>query len=189
MPISTAVLDACVLYPAPLRDLLMQLAQGWRFRARWTARIHDEWIRNVLAKRPELSREQLNRTRDLMDAHAHDAVVDDFEPLISGLTLPDPNDRHVLAAAIRCGAEVIVTFNLKDFPSEILGLHNLEAVHPDEFLARLIDQDLVGVCTAANIVRGRLKHPPISAESYLDTLDRQGLSRSVARLRTCVGLI
>lgn len=58
--------NACVLYPAPLRDLLMRLALTDRFRARWTEDIHEEWIRNVLVNRPDLTREQLDRTRTLM---------------------------------------------------------------------------------------------------------------------------
>ena len=79
----------------------MHLAMTGLFRARWTDQIHDEWIRNVLANRPDLKAEQLKRTRELMDAHALDCLVTGYEKLIAGLTLPDPDDRHVLAAAIR----------------------------------------------------------------------------------------
>lgn len=116
----TAVYDACVLYPAPLRDLLMWLALSGRFRARWTQEIHGEWKRNLLKNRTDLTMEQLDRTSELMDRAIPDACVCDYEALITGLSLPDPNDRHVLAAAIRCGAGVIVTFNLKDFPDTCL---------------------------------------------------------------------
>ena len=105
----TALYDACVLYPAPLRDLLMRLALTDLFRARWTDAIHEEWIRNVLANRSDLKREQLERTRDLMNAHVRDCLVTGHENLIEGLNLPGPDDRHVLAAAIRAGAGVIVT--------------------------------------------------------------------------------
>lgn len=112
----TAVYDACVLYPAPLRDFLMWLALSGRFRARWSLEIHNEWKRNLLKNRPDLTTEQLDRTSDLMDQAIPDACVSGYEKLIEGLTLPDIDDRHVLAAAIRCNASVIVTFNQKDFP-------------------------------------------------------------------------
>jgi predicted nucleic acid-binding protein len=107
----TAVYDACVLYPAPLRDLLMELALTDSFRARWSEEIHQEWIRNVLKNRPDLNESQLLRTKACMDANVRDALVTDFESLIPSLNLPDKDDRHVLAAAIRCSADVIVTFN------------------------------------------------------------------------------
>jgi predicted nucleic acid-binding protein len=105
----TALLDANVLYPARLRDLLIRLALGKRFRARWTVQIQDEWIRNLLASRGDLRPEQLERTRLLMEQAIPDVLVSGYEGLIPGLTLPDPDDRHVLAAAIRCQAGVIVT--------------------------------------------------------------------------------
>lgn len=97
----TALYDACVLFPAPVRDLLLHLAVTDQFRARWTDAIHEEWIRAVLNSRPDLSRKRLERTRRSMDAHVRDALITDFEDLIPTLTLPDPDDRHVLAAAIR----------------------------------------------------------------------------------------
>ncbi len=96
----TALYDACVLYPAPLRDLLLQLALTGLFRARWSATIHDEWTRNVLLDRPDLTAAQLQHTRALMDAAVPDALVVGYEKLIPSLTLPDPDDRHVLA--LRC---------------------------------------------------------------------------------------
>lgn len=126
----TALYDACVLYPAPLRDLLMQLALTDLFRARWTDQIHDEWIRNVLENRPDLKPEQLERTRELMNAHVRDSLVTGYESLIENLELPDPDDRHVLAAAIRTRASVIVTFNLTDFPAEVLEPLGIESQHP-----------------------------------------------------------
>lgn len=135
----TALFDACVLYPAPLRDFLMQLATTDLFRARWSAHIHEEWIRSVLRDRSDLKRENLEHVRDLMDASVCDCLVENYEPLIERLTLPDPEDRHVLAAAIRGRADVIVTYNLKDFPVEYLCVYDVDAQHPDEFIAHLID--------------------------------------------------
>lgn len=182
----TALYDACILYPAPLRDLLMQLAMTDLFRARWTDEIHEEWIRNVLKNRPDLTREKLNRTKDLMNSHIRDCVITGYEWLIPSLKLPDPNDRHVLAAAIKGNCDVIVTMNLKDFPESVLGEHEIEAKHPDEFIADLIDMKHIAVAKAAELVRKRLKEPTKSEDEYLETLLMQGLPVTVSRLReTC----
>ena len=92
----TAFNDANVLYPAELRNLLMHLALTGLFRAKWSADVHEEWISNLLQKRPDLTRDKLERTRMLMDQHAVDALVTGYEDLIPDLQLPDPGDRHVL---------------------------------------------------------------------------------------------
>jgi predicted nucleic acid-binding protein len=178
----TAVFDACVLYPAPLRDFLMWLALSGRFRARWTAQIHDEWVRNLLKNRPELDPANLQRTVDLMNQAVPDGLVTGHESLTAGLTLPDPDDRHVLAAAIRCGAGVIVTFNKRDFPTETLAPFGVEVQHPDEFIDNLFDLDQAVVVAAAQKQRSTLKNPPIDAERYLDILRKQGLIQTVKDL-------
>ena len=177
-----ALLDACVLYPAPLRDFLMRLALTDLFQARWTEEIHDEWIRNVLATRPDVTKESLVRCRELMDQHVPDSLVAGYELLIPTLTLPDPDDRHVLAAAIHGGAGVIVTFNLKDFPASVLGGYHIEAMHPDEFIVRLWDESPESVLDAVRRHRGALKRPPKSAADYLATLEQCRLTETVARL-------
>ena len=92
----TGVFDECVLYPAPLRDFLMQLALTDLFRAKWSDAIHDEWMRNILADRPDIKPEELQRTRQLMDSGVRDALVTGYEFLIPTLSLPDKDDRHVL---------------------------------------------------------------------------------------------
>lgn len=115
-----AVLDACVLYPPSLRDLFMRLASALVYQPRWTEDIHQEWMRNVLKDRPQLTRAQLERTRRLMDGISDESLVTGYEDRISKLTLPDPDDRHVLAAALTAEAAVIVTFNLSDFPKSAL---------------------------------------------------------------------
>jgi predicted nucleic acid-binding protein len=191
-PNFTALLDACVLYPAPLRDLLMSLATADLFRARWSADIHEEWIHAVLkrnADKPHVTRNRLERTRQLMDENVLDAVVTGYEKLIEGLTLPDPGDRHVLAAAIRAGADVIVTFNLKDFPESVLAEFGIHAQHPDGFIGDLLDLDPGAVCGAAKQHRARLKSPPVGVEEYLEALQRQELLQAVARLRGFVHLL
>ncbi|WP_448599487.1 PIN domain-containing protein [Thermoleptolyngbya sp.] len=182
-PNFTALYDACVLYPAPLRDLLMQLAVTDLFRARWTDEIHDEWIRSVLKDRSDLTLEQLTRTKELMNSHVRDCLVADYDYLIPSLELPDPGDRHVLAAAIKTGADVIVTFNLSDFPKTVLDQYEIEAQHPDDFISDLLDLKPANVAAAAAVCQKRLKNPPKTTEEYLDILLRQGLSVSVSMLR------
>jgi hypothetical protein len=179
----TVVYDACVLYPAPLRDLLMHLALSDLYRARWSDMIHDEWMRSVLASRPDLSREQLDRTRQLMNAHVRDCLVQGFEFLIPSIELPDPADRHVVAAAIHSGASLIVTFNLKDFPPDVLGRYRLAAQHPDDFIVDLMELHPAGVLEAAARHRRSLKNPPKTAEEYLEILAAQGLTQTVALMR------
>jgi len=160
----------------------MWLALSGRFRARWTKKIHGEWKRNLLKNRTDLTMEQLDRTSELMDRAIPDACVYDFEDVITGLSLPDTNDRHVLAAAIRCGAGVIVTFNLKDFPDACLAPYGVEAQHPDEFVENLFHLDPAAVIAAAQRQRQQLKLPPMAVEPFLDLLQRQGLVESVRAL-------
>ena len=185
----TAIFDACVLYPAPLRDFLLRLAMTELFRARWSDHIHDEWIKGVVRNRPDITVEQLERTRKLMNQAVPDCLVTGYEELMDSLQLPDPNDRHVLAAAIRCQADVIVTFNLGDFPEETLGRYGIEAQHPDEFIGHLLDLDPGAVCNAARLQRLALKKPKKSRHEYLDTLLRQGLAGTVAQLERMIDLL
>lgn len=174
----TVVYDACVLYPAPLRDFLMWLGLSGRFRARWSAQIHHEWKRNLLKNRSDLTAEQLDRTSALMDRAIPDALVTGHESLVAGLTLPDPDDRHILAAAIRCNASVIVTFNLRDFPTDALESFGLEAQHPDVFIEDLFDLDPAAVVTAAQRQRKQLAQPPLEVDAYLNALNRPGAVHS-----------
>lgn len=121
----TALYDADVLHPPGLRDLLVRLGQTGLFRARWSEQILDEMVASILRRRPDLDPERLARTRQLMCEAVADCLVTGYEPLINGLSLPDPDDRHVLAAAIRCSAQVIVTANLDDFPAAALERFNI----------------------------------------------------------------
>lgn len=179
----TALYDACVLYPAPIRDLLMRLALTDLFRARWTHEIHDEWIRNVLANRPDLRAEQLERTRRLMNAHVRDCLVTGYKSLIPRLRLPDPDDRHVLAAAIRCNASIIVTYNLTDFPGRVLGEYGMKAQHPDEFVSHLLDLAPTEVCRAVRNQRASLRNPPLGVGELLAVFDRNHLTKTARNLR------
>lgn len=179
----TVIYDACVLYPAPLRDLLMRLAVTNLFKARWSDEIHSEWIRNVLQQRPDLTLEQLTRTKNLMNSNVRDCLVTGYEELIPGLQLPDSEDRHVLAAAISCHASIIVTFNLKDFPEQVLAPYGIESQHPDDFILHLIDLNPSEICQVAKRHRSSLKNPPKTPKEYLESLKKQGLLQSVAALQ------
>ncbi len=177
------VYDACVLYPARLRDLLIQLATTRIFRGKWTELIHDEWTRNLLIKRPDLNADQLTRLRVLMNQNVPNSLVVDFEDLIPTLELPDPDDRHVLAAAIIAEAKIIVTFNLKDFPVSIMARYGITAQHPDLFVCNLIERYPQQVLQAVETILSRLKNPPQTFDYHLETLANQGLPISVALLR------
>jgi len=183
------IYDACVLFPAPLRDLLMHLALTDLFRARWSHLIHDEWTRSLLRQRPDLKLDDLARTRSLMDAHVRDCLVTEFEHLIPSIEVPDANDRHVVAAAVHCGASLIVTFNMRHFPDVSLNRFDLTAQHPDDFIVDLLRLHTDSVLEAVVNHRCSLRSPPKSLEEYLDTLTRQGLGQTVGLLRGMKGAI
>jgi predicted nucleic acid-binding protein len=178
---TVALLDANVLYPTPLRDLLLQLAFAGLYQARWSAEIDDEWKRNLLAVRPELA-ERIDRTHAVMHRAIPDALVTNYAHLIPNLSLPDPNDRHVLAAAVTAAAEVIVTFNLKDFPAVALAPHRVVAWHPDTFLGSYITSMPFQVLGQMRECRSRLTCPPITVTDYLKILRRLGMTETAGFL-------
>jgi hypothetical protein len=177
-----AVLDANVLYSAMLRDLFMRLAVGLVFQPKWTERIHAEWMENVLKNRPDLTRESLERTRRLMDQWGGDWEAPEYESLIPSLSLPDANDRHVLAAAIAARAPVIVTFNMSDFPETTLARFGIQALHPDVFLLELLDAALDAFLAALRNHRLALKNPSRTPEEYLVRFVDHGLRKTAAKL-------
>jgi hypothetical protein len=179
-----ALYDACVLYPAQLRDLLMRVALSDLFKARWTDRIHDEWIENLLRDRPDIPRERLARTRELMNASVPDCLVTGYEPFIEQITLPDQNDRHVLAAAIHCNAGVIVTLNTKDFPEYAVSPYGMSVQHPDEFLTHVFDLRPAVVYAAFREMREQLKNPPKTVRELFDDLMKVGLPNTVSLLES-----
>lgn len=177
-----AVFDACVLYPACLRDLLLNLALTDLFRARWTDEIHDEWVRAVLKDRPDL-KDKIERTRELMNRAVPDCLVMGYQGMADRVELPDEHDRHVVAAAMRCQAGVIITFNLKDFPQATLDPLGIEAQHPDDFVTNLIDLAPAAVCAAVRRQRENLVNPTKIVEEMLDSYLRSGLAVTVSRLQ------
>jgi predicted nucleic acid-binding protein len=178
-----AVYDACVLYPFQLRNLLVQLAADMLVEARWSDEIHDEWMHNLLAKEPRLTRTRLEATRDLMDRVLPHARVTGYAARIPAITLPDPGDRHVVAAAAEAGAAVIVTWNVRDFPVAELRRHRLRKTTPDAFLTELHEAKPDAIIASVENARRNLNLSRISRPAYLETLQRQGLTRFVAALR------
>ncbi len=178
------VYDACVLYPSALRNVLIELATTdyALFQAKWTERIESEWLENLISNRPDLDSTRLRKTAQLMRSVVPDCMVTNYEKLEAGLELPDPNDRHVLAAAIRSKAQAIVTRNLKDFPVETLAEFDIEAIHPDVFLINQFDLSNAKVLDAIKNIRVRMLNPKYSASEYLDSLSVDGITAFAQRL-------
>jgi len=179
----SALLDACVLYPARLRDLLLSLAAAGLFRPIWSEMIHEEWMTNILVNRPDLTRAQLEAARSAMDRAFPAASVSGFESLIPAVNLPDPADRHILAAAIHARADLIVTVNLKDFPTAALTSHGIVAAHPDPFVDCLFDLDEPEAIAAIARMRSRLRAPSLSSDDFIDSIAQVGMPLAAWRLR------
>lgn len=167
----------------------MSLAHVNLYHARWSADIQAEWVRNVLADRPDLTQAQLARTCSLMADAVPDCLVENYGPLVESLSLPDPDDRHVLAAAIIGRADAVVTFNLKDFPQATMRKYNLEAIHPDDFISDQLELRPVEALAAVKAMRARLKTPPLSASQFIEMLERLQLPQTAAALRDAASLI
>jgi predicted nucleic acid-binding protein len=182
------VLDANVLFPFRKRDVLLSFYAAGMFRARWSQEILDEWVRNLLEMKPHL-KDSVNSQLVAMQEHFPESLVQNFEPLIASLTLPDPKDRHVLAAAIKCGAQHIVTENLRDFPQAILEPIGIEAIDADEFLSRtfeLYPGEAIGVLRK---VREGYRNPPYSQSAFLMDLTARGLPKLASRARQLKNLL
>ncbi len=171
----SALLDANVLYPAPLRDFLLQLAAVGLFEPKWTKEIQNEWIENLLLKRPDLKRKNLKRTQQIMDGAFLEANISDYEKLINEIQLPDPNDRHVLAAAISAKVSVIVTFNTKDFPKLYLEEYGTIPIHPDAFISLLFHIDKQKCLVSFNNQVESLKNPPKTKSEVISYLQKCGI--------------
>ena len=175
-----AVLDACVLYSAPVRDLFMYLVE--LFQPKWSEQIHEEWMSNLLLNRPDISLAQLERTRDLMNRHGRDCLVSHYRHLIPSIPLPDAKDRHVVAVAIASKAPTIVTFNLRDFPNEVLRNYEIESVHPDDFALSLCAASHETFLSLVARHRKALHSPSKTVTEYLAALEACGLTKTATRL-------
>jgi hypothetical protein len=181
-PLPPVVLDANLLYPFQLRNLLVQFGADSVIAPRWTARIHEEWVGNLVAA-GRAPHKRLLLTLELMNGALPEADVQDWETYMDGLTLPDPNDCHVLAAALAAKAQTILTMNLRDFPASVLEQHGVAAVHPDGFLCGLYDADPELLRSSTEMAHANLSRSAPSFANYLDALERQGLPQLVKRPR------
>lgn len=179
----TALFDANVLVGIRLKSLLLFQAQTGVFRARWSNDIHDEWIRAVQKVHPDVDPARLRRQREMMDRSVLDCVVTGYETLIPTLDLPDPDDRHVLAAAIVGKASVIVTFNESDFPPVSLAPYGIERMHPDCFLLDLDSVDPAEFMEAVGWDFSHYVKRPLTVDEYLADLTKAGIPRTAERIR------
>jgi predicted nucleic acid-binding protein len=179
----TALLDANVLYPSLVRDLLLSLAEEHLYRPKWSKQIEEEWIRNLLTDRPDLNPEKIEHIAITMNLAFEDAIVSDYEPLIASLSLPDPDDRHILAAAIASRSDVIVTINLRDFDAKELEKFNIEAIHPDTFIINLIDLDNEKALNAIQKMVKRRKNPPVGTSELIQRIENNKLPKVAKRFR------
>jgi predicted nucleic acid-binding protein len=177
------VLDANVLFPFRIRDVLLTFAQEGLFRARFTNHILDEWTRSLISRKPQLGASVLAQEMALR-REFDECIVTGYEPLIAGLSLPDKDDRHVLAAAIRCSAQIIVTENHKHFPASTLEDYDLETVGADDMLANTFDLFPKGGAKALKKVRARYRNPPMTPSEFLFDLTKCGLSKLSAAARS-----
>ena len=172
----TAFLDANVLFPAATRSVLLELARKKTYRLLWSDCVHDEWMRNLAVRFPQISPAKILRMRSLMEGYVNDATVTGYEQLMGPLVLPDPDDRHVLAAAIHGRANIIVTSNLRDFPNSALAAHGIAAMTADSFALHLLALDRGSVLEALEADRADMRNPPITADAYLDALANSGMT-------------
>ena len=184
----TAILDANVLYPQLIRDTLLSLAVEGLYHARWSRAIHDEWTRNLAKDRPELA-SRLPAVVALMNASVPDCLVTNYEKLVNSIELPDPDDRHVVAAAIVGHADAIVTFNTKDFPQAVLQPYGIEVQHPDEFLMNQLQLQKIPALSAIKKMRARWTNPERPALALIAAFEKRGLPLTADLLREAVDLI
>jgi hypothetical protein len=168
---SVAVFDACVLYPFHLRYILIQLAVDRLVEARWTDQIHNEWIRNLAASGPAFQ-----NTRRLMNAALSSASVDGYQEHVPKVTLPDPDDRHVVAAGIASSASIILTWNLRHFPMRELKKFGLRRETPDAFMSGLYDKVPGLVIDSLANARRNLTKTRLSASDFITILKGQMLA-------------
>jgi hypothetical protein len=153
-------------------------------QAKWTDEILDEMLQALSRNRQDILSGKLDRLRQLMNGAVRDCLVSGYESLIEGLKLPDPGDRHVLAAAIKAGAQVIVTSNLKHFPVADLRQWDVEAKSPDDFVLDQVGIDGRTVAACVQQIADPRTRPPRDVEDVLSQLERDGLVESIAALRT-----
>ncbi|MXW59842.1 MAG: PIN domain-containing protein [Acidimicrobiia bacterium] len=182
-----AMYDASVLHPGSLRDLLVRLGQSGLFQAKWTEVALQEAFATIIDEQPELE-QRLEQTRQLMADSIPDATVRGYEPLIPSLELSTTYYRHVLAAAIACNAQVIVTSNPRSFPDEEIARYNIEAQTPDEFVVNVFELAPARVVGIVQDQAAALTNHETGFDDLLDRLRAVGLPRPIAAIRQSLGL-
>jgi predicted nucleic acid-binding protein len=182
------VLDANVLFPFRIRDALLRFAEAGLFRARWSPAILDEWRRSLLARRPALQASIDAQIKAMERAFPESCVVGG-ETLLPCLELPDQDDRHVLATAIRTGAEHIVTENLKDFPDVALAPFGISAVTADDFLASTFELYPGDALRAMRAMRRDYSKPPFTPGEFIFDLQAKGLPKLASMLKESFDLL
>ena len=182
------VLDANVLYPFRVRDAVLRFAEAGLFRARWSAKILEEWAGHLVRKKPHLA-ESVKSQVKAMKTTFPEALVTGYEPLIEGLNLPDPDDRHVVAAAIRCGAQHIVTENQKDFPPEVLDQFDIQPVTTDDFLASTFELYPTQATAALREMRVAYQNPAMNKSEFILDLTGYGLVRTASLAKSEIEFI
>ena len=167
MAVFRVVLDACVLYPIGLTDLLLTSSLSGLYQAYWSPTIIDEALRNLIADRPDVPEHALRRRFAMMDEAIESASVEAPATLIEAMT-NDPKDRHVLALAVWVGAEVIVTDNLKDFPADACAPYGVEIQSPDTFVEHLVSLDPATMWDTLDEMASRRRSPPATALDVLE---------------------
>jgi predicted nucleic acid-binding protein len=184
----TAVLDACVLFSRLQRDVLLSLAHADLYTARWTTEIEREWTSSAIKRYPDVSENIPKILAQMRDA-IPDCLIVDYEDFIPCIKLPDENDRHVLAAAIRGNADAIVSLNTKDFPARVLNQFDIEIQTPDQFVLNQIMLNPPKALTAIKKMRIRWDRPSMSSHDMIDLFEKRQLSQTAAHLRDVSELI
>lgn len=177
------IFDANVLYPFRMRDILLTFCEAGLLRGRWTDQITDEWVRNLLAQKPAFEASIKSQVAAMQRAFP-EAWVEEYEHLVPVIELPDPDDRHVVAAAIKCGAQVIVTANLKHFPSEPLAQFDIEAVQPDDFLLGIFELYPTESIRALRRLRRSYDRPPLAPSEFIFDLIAKGMPKLAGALKS-----
>ncbi|MDU0479728.1 PIN domain-containing protein [Staphylococcus chromogenes] len=174
------LVDANVLYSALLRDIVIRCALGRTplVRVRWTDRILEEAFGNLLKHRSDLDPARLHRTKQLMNQVLPDAGVTNYEHLIPLVNLPDADDRHVLAAAIHCRADLLLTQNVKDFPVSIVQSYGISVMGFDEFLLMLLTEETISTLRRLADLISATRRPPIKPSELPAMLVKAGASQS-----------
>jgi hypothetical protein len=186
----TVVLDACALFPMLPRDVLLTLAAHEFFSPKWSARIRQEWTRNLLARMRARSSnvgadKRVEHIAAAMEAAFPDAQVDADIPEPQILEPVSPKDRHVVVTAIVTHADAIITFNVADFAVEHLKEHlRLEVIHPDDFVMDLVDLNEKRAVAAFRELRARKKNPPWTEDELLQRLRNAGLVQTALWLNS-----